>query len=483
MGSTPGVIFDSQHNRACCYALLQGGSSIWMQSPAWQPVEPLLYCPLASAEPIYIGAGESASEGYRLDLLQDVPDQGHHMLTSGAHVPALASGSDCKIWSILPLSRLPVKIPMTNIPKTLFQFPHMYVGGGMLCNHLKYSMVLQVGIHVATSPTEVCDVLLGTLGVSLDRFFPHRKTGSSNSNISGSSLTTTSCVSRRCTERMCFSRLFRCWLRDLVFLVLSFLETRMQEDRPFASTGTFAWGCFCDTQAVTMLWGYSLGGKVQWLSTSISSRSSPWDVYVKDCVSSPHLGFRIPTLWASSLVISTSVNQKKDGLNFGTKPSPTVQCFIPFFRMFSRLLNLITQGGTPQPLGSYVLCQGLVASLWTYLWLRHKTFTPMFLRSWETGLFRVITRRYVSFKKPTDRGQQGKRIPSWMSKRPVFCSFLKRLHDDHRYSADPCCALAEFKTIGEKGQEADCSWALTEDTWQHGSKALTRLHCITCLQK
>ena len=78
MSSTPCVIFDSQHNRACCYALLQGGSSIWMQSPVWQPVEPLLYCPLASAEPIYIGAGESVSEGYRPDLLQDVPDQPPH---------------------------------------------------------------------------------------------------------------------------------------------------------------------------------------------------------------------------------------------------------------------------------------------------------------------------------------------------------------------------------------------------------------------
>ena len=45
--------------------------------------------------------------------------------------------------------------------------------------------------------------------------FPHRKTGSSNSNISGSSLTTTtSHVSRRDTGRMCFFRLFRCWLRD-----------------------------------------------------------------------------------------------------------------------------------------------------------------------------------------------------------------------------------------------------------------------------
>ena len=46
--------------------------------------------------------------------------------------------------------------------------------------------------------------------------------------------------------------------------------------------------------------------------------------------------------------------------------------------------------------------------------------------------------RYVfSFKKPTIRVQQGKRIPSWMSEHPVFCSILKRLHDDHLYSTDP----------------------------------------------
>ena len=69
---------------------------------------------------------------------------------------------------------------------------------------------------------------------------PRRKTGSSNSNISGSSLTTTtSRVSRRYTGRMIFSRLFRCWLRDSSFLVLSFLVTRMQEDRPFTSTRIF----------------------------------------------------------------------------------------------------------------------------------------------------------------------------------------------------------------------------------------------------
>ena len=36
---------------------------------------PLLYCPMASAD----GAGDSASQGSRFDLQQDVADQGHHL--------------------------------------------------------------------------------------------------------------------------------------------------------------------------------------------------------------------------------------------------------------------------------------------------------------------------------------------------------------------------------------------------------------------
>ena len=58
---------------------------------------PLLYSPVASGESILIGSRESASEGYRLDLFQDVPSQYYHMLTGGAHVPGLAVGSDCKV--------------------------------------------------------------------------------------------------------------------------------------------------------------------------------------------------------------------------------------------------------------------------------------------------------------------------------------------------------------------------------------------------
>ena len=68
-----------------------------------------------------------------------------------------------------------LRIPTTNIKKALFQLPHAPVGNRMLFNHLRYSMVLQVGIPVATSPMEVCDVSSGTLGVSLGRFFSSQK--------------------------------------------------------------------------------------------------------------------------------------------------------------------------------------------------------------------------------------------------------------------------------------------------------------------
>ena len=52
--------------------------------------------------------------------------------------------------------------------------------------------------------------------------------------------------------------------------------------------------------------------------------------------------------------------------------------------------------------------------------------------------------------KPTTRGHQSKRFPSWMSKHPIFCSLLQQLHDDHRFSPDPFGALAEFKVLPQK---------------------------------
>ena len=95
-----------------------------------------------------------------------------------------------------------LKVPMTNNNEAIFQLPGAPVGGKMLFNHLRYYKILQVGILVVLSLMEVCDVLLGTVGVSLDRFFTNRRTESSNSKISRSPLTTTTYyVSRRCMER------------------------------------------------------------------------------------------------------------------------------------------------------------------------------------------------------------------------------------------------------------------------------------------
>ena len=54
--------------------------------------------------------------------------------------------------------------------------------------------------------------------------------------------------------------------------------------------------------------------------------------------------------------------------------------------------------------------------------------------------------RFV-IQKPTNRRHQSKRIPSWMSKHPIFGSILQQHYDDHRFSLDPFCALAELKVL------------------------------------
>ena len=70
----------------------------------------------------------------------------------------------------------------------------------------------------------------------------------------------------------------------------------------------------------------------------------------------------------------------------------------------------------------------------------------------------------VDIQKPTTEGHQGNRLPSWMSKNPVFCSILKRLGEEHQFPTDPFGALADFKIIIEKIKKADCSRTLTQDT-------------------
>ena len=119
-------------------------------------------------------------------------------------------------------------ILLTSNNETIFRLLDAHVGGKMLFNHLRHSEILQVGILVVLSLMEVCDVLLRTPEVSLDRFFPNRRTKNSNLNVSRSSLTTTtSFFYRKCMERMDISKLFKCWLRGFGFFGTFHSKKRM----------------------------------------------------------------------------------------------------------------------------------------------------------------------------------------------------------------------------------------------------------------
>ena len=130
--------------------------------------------------------------------------------------------------------------------------------------------------------------------------------------------------------------------------------------------------------------------------------------------------------------------------------------FHSFFHTSLRLLNLITQGGTPQPLGLHALFQGLIVFFINLLVAAARDFHC------KSNVFENLGNRTIpsdhaavrlAIQKPTNRGHQSKRIPSWISKHPVFCSLLQRLHDDHRFSSDPFGALAEFKVVLEKAKK------------------------------
>ena len=136
---------------------------------------PLLYCPTTSAEPIHIGAGDSASQGNRFDLLQDVADQIRHRLTSEARP---LSGRWLQLEVLVTLVfHLPMKNHRMNIQETLSQLTHIYVGSAMLFNHLSYNVIVWIGTRVSIFLMAVTDVLPGILEVSLGRFLPHKSPG------------------------------------------------------------------------------------------------------------------------------------------------------------------------------------------------------------------------------------------------------------------------------------------------------------------
>ena len=125
--------------------------------------------------------------------------------------------------------------------------------------------------------------------------------------------------------------------------------------------------------------------------------------------------------------------------------------FHAFFHTSLRLLNLITQGRTPQPLGSYALFQGLIVFFINLPVAEARDFRC------SSHVFENLGNRTISdhgaarlvIQKPTNRGHLSKRLPSWMCKVPVFCSLLQQLHDDRRFSHNPFCGSPR------QGQEDD----------------------------
>ena len=145
----------------------------------------------------------------------------------------------------------------------------------------------------------------------------------------------------------------------------------------------------------------------------------------------------------------------------GTRHSPMaarerLPCSTHSFHTSLRLPNLITQEETLQPLGSYALCRGLIVFFNNLSMAEARDFhcsshVVENLGNWTIPSDHAAVRLII--QKPTNRGHQSKRIPSWMSKHPIFCSILQQLHDDHRFSPDPFCALAEFKVLLHKAKK------------------------------
>ena len=114
-------------------------------------IVPFLCCPMASAKSSLFDAG-TANQRYRFDLLHDVADQGRRPLCGRRlHLKDLVN----------PVFQRLRKIPMTEILKILFQLSHIYVGGAMLFNHLKYNEVVWIRTRVSIFLMAVFDVLPG----------------------------------------------------------------------------------------------------------------------------------------------------------------------------------------------------------------------------------------------------------------------------------------------------------------------------------
>ena len=132
-----------------------------------------------------------------------------------------------------------------------------------------------------------------------------------------------------------------------------------------------------------------------------------------------------------------------------------LQCVFPFFHMSLKLLNLITREDS-SALG-IIRTLSRIGRIFQNLPMAEKRDFHYYSHVFENLENRTIPSDHAAVRlviqKPTTRAHLSKRVPSWMSKHPIFCSRLQRLHDDHRFSPDPFGALAEFKVLVNKAKK------------------------------
>ena len=141
---------------------------------------------------------------------------------------------------------------------------------------------------------------------------------------------------------------------------------------------------------------------------------------------------------------------------FGIRPSlretrGRLPSSILFFLGSSKSSSPILQGETPQPMAQYAHCPG---------WTEHLSIPVAEARDFHcySHVFENLGERSIPsdhaavsvvIQKPTGRCNQVKRIPSWISKHPVFCSILKQISDDHQYQDDPFVAYVKHRAAWE----------------------------------
>ena len=310
------------------------------------------------------------------------------------------------LWILLQDSINPdllslLKFPTTNTNEALFQLPHVPVGDRMLFNHHpRYDSALQVGMDVAISLPGSAVYYLEHQGVSLDQFFASRRTENSNSNISRSYLTTTTFyVSQEVHGR------------DESFVMV--IDGRRENLRHVANT--------------------------EWVELAFQRI----DIVIVNVHCEPELTLRqlrerlhlINPHWPSCLnaagIILGDFNicdPEEGRFNVQNQtftdcdPRKTAMFHSFFFHTSLRLLNLITRGGDSTALGILRTLSRIDRFFINLPVAEARDFH-------YSHVFDNLENRTV----PSDHAAVRLVIPCWMSKHPVFCSLLKRLHDDHRF--------------------------------------------------